>query len=226
MDEMPLPGGRVTKGVVRVGDTVRRPALQRSEFVQRLLRHLQHAGFEGAPRFLGIDEHGRQILTLLPGEPVPGTVILTDGQLRSAAELLRSYHKAAASAPAELRNGCETVIHGDVGPWNILWHGEDALALIDFDEARPGKPIDDLGYFAWKGLHFNNTGPPVREQRRRLALLAKAYGTAVDDALVAAIDAAYRSMIDKGRREAWPPASIEAIRGERAWYQQALPSLR
>jgi hypothetical protein len=226
MDEVPLEGGRVTQGVVRVGDTVRRPVVPRSEFVQRLLVHLEHAGFEGAPRFLGIDEHGRQILTLLQGEPVPGTVILTDRQLRSAAELLRSYHEAASSAPTELRNGSGTVIHGDVGPWNILWQGESALALIDFDEARPGEPIDDLGYFAWKGLRLNSAGPPIPEQRRRLALLAEAYGIAVDDALVTAIDAAYRSMIDKGRREAWPAASIEAIRGERTWYEQALPSLR
>jgi hypothetical protein len=226
MAEVPLQGGWVTRGVVRIGDTVRRPVAQRSEFAQRLLVHLEHAGFDGAPRFLGIDERGRQILTFLPGEPVPGAANLTDRQLRSAAELLRSFHEAASTAPADLRNGCGTVVHGDVGPWNILWQGENALALIDFDEARPGEPIDDLAYFAWKGLRLNDTGPPIREQRRRLALLAEAYGIAVDDALVTAIDAAYRTMIDKGRREAWPPASIEAIRGERTWFQQALPNLR
>jgi hypothetical protein len=189
MDEAPLHGGRVTQGVVRVGDTVRRPVVQGSELTQRLLVHLQHSGFEGAPRFLGIDEHGRQILTLLPGEPLPGTVILSDRQLCSAADLLRGYHQAASSAPADLRNGC-------------------------------------LGYFAWKGLRLNNAGPSVREQRRRLALLAEAYGVPVDDALVTAIDAAYRSMIDKGWRDSWPPASVDAIRSERTWYQQALPSLR
>ncbi|MFF1916255.1 hypothetical protein ACFVYE_32640 [Streptomyces sp. NPDC058239] len=38
--EIPLTGGRITKGVVRVGDTVRRPVGPHSPFVHRLLRHL------------------------------------------------------------------------------------------------------------------------------------------------------------------------------------------
>ncbi|MGC3860229.1 hypothetical protein ACPSM1_08585 [Micromonospora chersina] len=44
--EQPLAGGRLTAGVVRVGDTVRRPASPASGFVARLLAHL--AGVCGA----------------------------------------------------------------------------------------------------------------------------------------------------------------------------------
>jgi aminoglycoside phosphotransferase (APT) family kinase protein len=163
------------------------------------------------------------MLTLLPGAPLPGTVILSDEQLRSSAGLLRTYHDAAASAPDDLRHGCETVVHGDAGPWNILWQGATAAALIDFDEARPGEPLLDLGYFAWKGLRLSASGPSVAEQERRLALLADAYGVPVDAALSAAIERAYCSMVEKGEAEHWPLTTIKEIQAERAWYRQSFP---
>jgi Phosphotransferase enzyme family len=217
---MPLGGGRVTPGVVRVGDTVRRPAGPRSHFVHQLLDHLASAGFDGAPRFLGIDDQGREMLSLLPGQPLPGTVTLSDTQLRSAAELLRRYHAVAATGPPALRGSAETIVHGDVGPWNILWRDETAEALIDFDEARPGERLSDIAYLAWKGLRLNASGPPVHEQRRRLTLLAEASGIPVDASLSNAIDRAYSAMIDKGLLAHWPVGAIRGIEAERAWYRE------
>ncbi len=70
-DEVPLSGGDVTEGVVRVGDTVRRPLKATSSAVHALLRHLEAAGFDAAPRVLGIDELGREVLSFVPGE-APG----------------------------------------------------------------------------------------------------------------------------------------------------------
>jgi hypothetical protein len=66
--EQALHGGRQTVGIVRVGDTVRRPRHARSDFVHAVLRRLEAAGLDGAPRLLGIDEHGREVLTYLDGE--------------------------------------------------------------------------------------------------------------------------------------------------------------
>lgn len=66
--EIALPGGDVTEGVVRVGRTVRRPVGAHSPLVHALLRHLEAAGFHGAPRFLGIDAAGREVLTFVEGE--------------------------------------------------------------------------------------------------------------------------------------------------------------
>lgn len=209
---------------MRVGDTVRRPVGSRSDFVQQLLSYLASVGFDGAPRFLGIDEQGREMFSLLPGEPLPGTVVLTDEHLRSAAELLRRYHAAAATAPEALRGSAETVVHGDVGPWNILWQDERALALIDFDEARPGERLTDIAYFAWKGLRLNAAGPPAPEQRRRLTVVADAVGVAVDVVLFEAIDHSYQAMIDKGLGERWPMSVIREIEAERGWYRQAFPA--
>ena len=68
--ETPLGGGNMNSGVVRVGDTVRRPAGPWTPAVHALLAHLHAAGFDGAPRPLGIDEQGREVLTFISGPVV------------------------------------------------------------------------------------------------------------------------------------------------------------
>ena len=49
IEEIPLMGGRATPGVVRVGNTVRRPVKADAEYTDALLLHLERCGFEGAP---------------------------------------------------------------------------------------------------------------------------------------------------------------------------------
>ena len=68
LTEEPLLGGDVTEGVVRVGNTVRRPVNPQSPAIQAYLDHLEQAGFVAAPRFLGIDARGREVLTFIEGE--------------------------------------------------------------------------------------------------------------------------------------------------------------
>ncbi|HEX3958380.1 MAG TPA: hypothetical protein VHZ03_17420 [Trebonia sp.] len=46
---VPLDGDGVTPGIIRVGDTIRRPARPFTATVQAYLAHLQQAGFAGAP---------------------------------------------------------------------------------------------------------------------------------------------------------------------------------
>ncbi len=90
--EIPLNGGNMSTGVVRAGDTVRRPAGPWTPAVHALLTHLHEVSFRGAPRPLGIDDRGREILTFVPGTVVwPGHFHLldADGQLVRAARLIR-----------------------------------------------------------------------------------------------------------------------------------------
>jgi hypothetical protein len=113
--EQALHGGRLTVGIVRVGDTVRRPRHARSEFVHTVLRHLDAAGFDGAPRLLGIDERGREVLTYISGETIDSTPArLCDARLVSAARLIRRFHDATAGTA--LAAAEEIVAHGDLGP--------------------------------------------------------------------------------------------------------------
>jgi Ser/Thr protein kinase RdoA (MazF antagonist) len=145
-----LTGGRLTPGVVRVGATVRRPVGPHSPFVHALLAHLERAGFTAAPRFLGIDDRGREILSYLHGQ-VPDNLDpgWTDGQLAGAARLLRRFHDATADSP--LAGAAEVVCHGDISPVNTVFAEGQPVALIDFDMARPGPRIWDVAYglFLW-----------------------------------------------------------------------------
>ena len=65
-DEVPL-AGNVAIGVVRVGDTIRRPAMPWSTSVDALLAHLHEVGFEEAPHALGYDKAGRQMISFAEG---------------------------------------------------------------------------------------------------------------------------------------------------------------
>jgi hypothetical protein len=66
MTEEQLQGGFVNL-VVRIGDTVRRQPGERAGFVHELLRHFEAQEWLGAPRFLGIDDDGREMLSYTDG---------------------------------------------------------------------------------------------------------------------------------------------------------------
>jgi len=149
-DGQPLCGGTANRGrVVRVGSTVLRPAPPCWRATHALLDHLAAVGFDGAPRVLAAGSD-TETLTYIEGRaavPPLGAETLTDAALVSVADLLRRYHLAASSfnptghdwprpVPARYRTGL--VSHNDVYPANLVFRGERAVALIDFDLAGPG----------------------------------------------------------------------------------------
>ncbi|MGY1632018.1 aminoglycoside phosphotransferase family protein [Geodermatophilus sp. SYSU D01186] len=155
--EVALVGGTANRGeVVRVGDTVRRPLRPTSPATHALLRHLADVGFAGAPRFLGLDDLGREVLSFVPGTAVTPPYppwALTDEALDSVAALLRDYHRAVGSfdpspyawpaSPPDPFAG-ELVSHNDVNLDNVVFRGGRAVALIDFDLASPGSRVWDV----------------------------------------------------------------------------------
>lgn len=219
--EIPLGGGWSTAGVVRLGGTVRRPLKPNAPFVHKLLAHLEAVGFHEAPALLGVDQQEREILSYVEGE-VPSdcrALVWEDGQLEASARLLRRFHDATAGS--ELAGNHEVVCHNDYGPWNLVWIDGAPVAIIDFDLASPGRRSDDLGYAAWKHLNLGLVSLPVAEQRRRLAVVAAAYGAPADDELVRAIDRAQERM--ERFLEDHDPAPDSAARrlleGEREWFR-------
>lgn len=142
-----LLGGRLTAGVVRLGDTVRRPISSSSPFVARLLTHLAKCGFDGAPRYLGRDEHNRDILSYIHGW-VPATFQQFEhDQIWCAGQLLQRFH--AATAGTDLVDQGQVMCHHDPGPNNVVFQEGRPHAFIDFDMAAPGDPLEDIGYMAW-----------------------------------------------------------------------------
>ncbi|MBN6058286.1 phosphotransferase [Nonomuraea sp. RK-328] len=153
LHEIPLQGGDVTDGVVRVGETVRRPAGSFTPAVHSLLRHLEAAGFAGAPRVVGMDELGREILTYVPGTTGLNAMTASDGALIQVAGLLRELHDATAGFPLGTRGwqagsnddlAPEIVGHCDVTPDNVVFRDGSPRAFIDFDLARPTTRLFDV----------------------------------------------------------------------------------
>jgi hypothetical protein len=201
-DEIPLAGGDVTEGVVRVGDTGRRPVGPHSPLVHALLAHLESAGFEGAPRFLGIDGSGREVLSYIDGEvagrPRPPW-IADEARLTSVGRLVRAYDDAAASftppqdalpdaAPAEPPGippapsyPPELIGHVDITPENVIFRNGRAYALIDFDLAKPATRADEMfnAMLWWAPLSDSRDVDPLLRHvdvPRRARILADAYG--------------------------------------------------
>jgi phosphotransferase family enzyme len=184
-----LRGGYTNAGkVVRLGDTVRRPWRATSPATGALLDHLEQRGFDGAPRFLGRDEDGREVLSYIDGdaaiEPHPPWA-LSDEALVGVARLLRAFHDAVASfdptrytwpqaVPERFRDG--TISHNDPNLDNVVFVSGRPVALIDFDLASPGSAVWDVACAArlWAPLRDPADLPHARPLER-LRLFLDAY---------------------------------------------------
>ncbi|QFY07317.1 phosphotransferase [Nonomuraea phyllanthi] len=179
MSETPLPGGFVNS-VVRVGDTVRRTRGRRAAYVRDLLRLFERSGWAGAPRFLGVDERGREILSFLPGhvawEDVQPDGVGSDESLARVAALVREFHDLTAGTP--LAEGQEVVCHNDLSPKNTVYRGAEPrpVAFIDWDIAAPGRRVHDVAHVCWQ---YAGLGPAVTDPDAaagRVRLICDAYG--------------------------------------------------
>jgi Ser/Thr protein kinase RdoA (MazF antagonist) len=237
--EQPLPG-RGAPGVVRVGDTVRKPAGPWTDGVDAVLRHLHAVGFTGAPLPLGRDEQGRQVLEFIPGEMCDEAGTFPLDELASVGRFVRELHdalstffapgapKRSAAARRRWNNAAcwqvlippdrsEMICHSDVAPWNLV-RSSRGWVLIDWDATAPGSRLWDLAYAA-QAMAGLNADRPVDDAAARLRTFVDAYGLAADDrpALVRMLPRRARAMYDMLRiaahagREPW--ASIHATDG-------------
>ncbi|MFJ2581781.1 phosphotransferase enzyme family protein [Kitasatospora aureofaciens] len=188
-EEHPLSGGNVSDGVVRVGDTVRRPAGPWTPAVHALLAHLHEVGFRAAPRPLGIDDQGREVLTFMPGQVVwPDRFSLLEPAERLArvARLIRDFHDAVRdfTPPPDAcwqvlmpADESDIIAHHDLAPWNLVAGDGDQWAFIDWDTAAPGSRLWDVAY-ALHGFVPLSADPDWQrtDAEDRLRVFADAYG--------------------------------------------------
>lgn len=186
MSEVTLPGGRTT-GAVRIGDVVHKPASPWTPTVHALLRHLEAEGFEGAPRALGFDGQGREMLTYVPGEtigdrdPWPDWA-RADTTLVQVGRWLRRLHDLtgdfAAPEGAQWFTGATmqpgfVVGHQDAAPYNAVMDGDRLVGFVDWDIASPAPREVDLAFSAMVWIPLTENGG---QTRRRFHRLLDAYG--------------------------------------------------
>jgi len=232
---IPLEGGNVSHGVVRIGQTVRRPAGPWSPAVDAFLRHLNQVGFTAAPRSLGFDEQGRHVLEYVHGEvAMPVDAAGGPGLPRRAGALIRDFHDASAEYEPPVGaiwnvlippDSQDLVIHHDLGPWNLIC-SPSRWAFIDWDNAGPGSRLWDLAYAAHGFVPLDPATPPAAAGER-LAALVSGYGLREPErerlvALLPRRAMSMHEMLARGRASGTQPwASLWSLGHGRLWRAKA-----
>lgn len=217
-----MSGGNVST-VYKKGKHVYRTQKDGSAHVHWLLAHLEANGVSGAPRFIGIDEQGREILTYLEGETADYPLkayMWSDEAIQAAARLMRRLHDATADVewPSDWHSldntpePCEVICHNDFAVYNTIFDDGKVAGVIDFDLAAPGPRAWDIVYALYTFVplsrrHQAESGEVVHYEadrddvtyRRRVSLFLEAYGWGKSsaellDMLLLRIDALCRLM--------------------------------
>jgi hypothetical protein len=197
-DEQPVPGR--TSGVVRRDAAVHKRCAPWSASVDAMLEHLAARGFAHAPRALGRDDAGRQVLSWIDGTVPGGPEIgsswtvesLAEPALLAAARLVRELHEALVGFdpldPVWMYHGrCrpsagQVVGHGDLGPWNTVYRDGLPVAFIDFDSAGPTHPVIEAAQAGWAFVPIVSDAASKRfgldhlDPINRMLMFAQAYG--------------------------------------------------
>ncbi|MGB6408960.1 MAG: aminoglycoside phosphotransferase family protein [Planococcus donghaensis] len=203
-DEKKLTGGNVST-VYRVADTVRRELKPESFKIHQLLKHLEEKEFTQSPRFIGIDENEREILTYIEGEagnyPVK-KYMLSDEVLIDIAKMLRLYHDSVSDFTFDENwqpldntpSPYEVICHNDFALYNLIFNQEKPVGIIDFDHACPGPRLWDIAYTLYtciplsrynlaesedKKVYYNSSKDADRI-KQRVQLFFESYGDKVD----------------------------------------------
>jgi hypothetical protein len=159
---LPGPDGQPSR-ILRHGGTVLRPAGPWTPAVHALLRHLERAGFAGAPRVVGdgYDDQGREVLTFVEGTFVHPCTWSDEG-IWHAGRLLRDLHDVTLGFRpppgaawhrwpfrAPLGAAGTVISHCDAGPWNLASRDGLPVAFIDWDTAGPTGRLDEVAATGW-----------------------------------------------------------------------------
>jgi hypothetical protein len=194
-----LTGGNVSN-VYRSGDTVRRELKPDSTKIHKLLKHLENKGFNYAPKFLGIDEKGREILSFIEGEAGNHPLkeyMWSDDVLKEIAKMLRFYHDAVSDFPLSdewkpmdnTPEKMEVICHNDFAIYNIIFNHEKPVGIIDFDVVGPGPRLWDIAYTLYTCVplsrfylteigekEYYNSSKHSNSIKRRVKLFFEGYG--------------------------------------------------
>ncbi|EJQ91859.1 hypothetical protein IGW_03666 [Bacillus cereus ISP3191] len=203
-NEEKLTGGNVSN-VYRSKNTVRRELKPDSAKIHKVLQHLENKGFHYAPKFLGIDEKDREVLSFIEGEagnyPLKEYMRSND-VLKEIAKMLRLYHDAVSDFPLlddwkpmdHTPNNIEVLCHNDFAIYNIIFNDEKPVGIIDFDVAASGPRIWDIAYTLYtcvplSRVYYTESGEAIHYEsaqhadsiKERVKLFVQSYGKSMDE---------------------------------------------
>lgn len=146
------------KGVVRTGETVRRPVRPWSGSVCRFQRFMEA---DGLPVEAVMEMTGSAVVTAFCEGETNHPRGWSDEALYEVGRLLARFHRRAASFEAgpgdvwqpwclrEIGGGERLCCHGDFAPWNLLTRGGLPLLVVDWEYAGPLDPMVELSRVCW-----------------------------------------------------------------------------
>jgi len=109
--------------------------------------------------------------------------------------LIRRFHDATVGS--ELAGDDEVVCHGDLGAHNIVFDGETAVGIIDWDDGvGPGPRLVDFAHAVWCCADVCEDEVSIHEQSRKVRLMCHAYGWDDPAAVIDEIAARFRRARD------------------------------
>src|SRR5579859_5614757 len=165
-------GGPPSRASLRAGVVYRDPGPW-SPAVLALLRHLEDAGFAGAPRVVGTGfaPDGREMVSYIDGSSPHPRAWAEDAVGEVGAPLAGLHAAGATFTPPpgaawkpwlgrSLPGSRPVFGHCDPGPWNIIARAGQPVALIDFEFAGPVDAEWELAQAAWLNaqLHDDEIG--------------------------------------------------------------------
>lgn len=247
-----LSGGNVSS-VFRKGDKVLRERKPDSSNIHQLLQHLEAKGFPYAPKYLGTDEKGREVLSYIEGiagnYPLP-SYMWSDSSLQGIAEMLRKYHDFVSDFefdetwnPIDLTPlPFEVICHNDFAIYNIIFAHQKPVGVIDFDLAGPGPRIWDIAYALYtciplSRLYHSEQGEVIYYDSKRDAVGVKnriegffeSYGREIDADVIVMVERRLQALCETMERRA--AEGDEAFQkmideGHREHYQKDIEFIR
>ena len=178
---------------LRIGDTVGRPRGERTDVVHKVLSHLEAREVPWAPRARGIDRLDREVVSWIPGETAASG---DEIDLAALAGIVRQLHDLTTAWV----DGFECVVHDDLQPRNVVVRGRRPVGLIDWEQARPGRRVEDVAKLCWSFVEPTEDADPV-EIGERWRHLAAVYGLEQMDALLPTVLVQQRACADDIERE-------------------------